>query len=131
VHAWLDRIARGELGVSRARGAPLALGDAQAPLLAWIGETFVPLMQQNQSAFERHRAAGETRFNEAAFEAGRALYDGALLGRPFRSVAKTFQVRVWRDLRRAWDALAPGARDRLAAQLGTPLDPTGTASGAV
>ena len=51
------------------------------------------------------RAAGETRFNEAAFDAGRALYDGTLLGRPFRSVAKTFQVRVWRDLRAAADML--------------------------
>ena len=47
----------------------------------------------------------------------RALYDGELLGRPFRSVAKTFQVRVWRDLRRDWDALAAADRARLEALL--------------
>ena len=88
-----------------------------APLLGWICRTFVPLMQQNHDAWERHRAAGETRFNEAAFDAGRALYDGTLLGRPFRSVVKTFQVRVWRDLRREWDALDTSQRARLEALL--------------
>jgi hypothetical protein len=36
-----------------------------------------------------------------------------LLGQPFRSVAKTFQVRVWLDLRRAWDTLDPPERARV------------------
>jgi hypothetical protein len=54
-------------------------------------------------------------FNEKAFDAGRALYDGVLLGHPFRGVVKTFQVRVWQDLRRAWDGLAADDRARLAA----------------
>ena len=45
---------------------------------------------------------------------GRALYDGELLGRPFRSVAKSFQVRVWNDLRLAWQALPEDARERVA-----------------
>jgi glutathione S-transferase len=128
VQAWIDRIAREGPGGG---GGTLALRDAHGPLLAWVGATFVPLMEQNQAAWERHRAAGETRFNEAAFDAGRALYDGELLGRPFRSVAKTFQVRVWRDLRRAWDALAPAPRDRLAALLGAPLDAVGGPVGTV
>ena len=74
-------------------------------------------MQQNQTAFEQHRARGETRFNEPAFDAGRALYDCVLLGRPFRSVAKSFQVRVWRDLVRVWRALAAEERERLEALL--------------
>jgi glutathione S-transferase len=115
VHAWLVRIERAEFRGHRANGS-LALGPAHAPLLAWIAESFVPLMQQNHDAFEQHRARGVTRFN-AAFDAGHALYDGALGGRRFRSVAKTFQVRVWRDLRRAWDALPADARSGLMALL--------------
>jgi hypothetical protein len=72
-------------------------------------------MQQNFDAWRRQRAAGETRFNEAAFDAGRALYDGTLAGHPFRSVAKTFQVQVWRSLCSEWDALAAEERARLGA----------------
>lgn len=126
VHAWLERIARGDFAGHRRDGG-LALDTPVAPLLAWVAATFVPLMQQNHDAFARHRAAGETRWNEAAFDAGRALYDGTLLGRPFRSVAKTFQVRVWRDLRRAWDALAEAERARVTALLpaGARLDRDG------
>lgn len=36
-----------------------------------------------------------------------------LLGRPFRSVAKSFQMRVWRDLVRAWRALAAEEQERV------------------
>lgn len=100
--------------------AALRLDDAHGPLLQWIGTTFVPLMQQNLAAWERHRASGETRFNEAGFDAGRGLYDGTLRDHPFRSVVKTFQVRVWRDLCRAWDSLPERSRARFAAWL--PLD---------
>jgi hypothetical protein len=74
-------------------------------------------MQQNLGAWQAQRERGETRFNEAAFDAGRALYDGQLLGRPYRSVAKTFQVRVWLDLRRSFDALDRSARSRIEALL--------------
>jgi glutathione S-transferase len=112
VHAWVERIARGDFAGHRAGGA-LALDADLAPLLAWVGEVFVPLMGQNEAAFERHRARGESRFNEAAFDAGRALYDGVLCGHPFRSVAKTFQVRVWRTLCSEWAALAPAERHRV------------------
>jgi len=68
---------------------------------------------QNEDAFEQARAAGETLFNEAAFECDRALYDGQLLERPFRAVVKTFQVRVWRELKASWWALAAQDRDAL------------------
>ena len=127
VDAWLARIEGGEFRGHRADGV-LRLGAEQAPLLAWIAELFVPLMQQNHDAFELHGARGETRFNEVAFDAGRALYDGELCGQRFRSVAKTFQVRVWRDLRRAWNALPAAARSRVTALLppGTDLDHGGS-----
>ena len=110
--AWIDRIARGDFHEHRPDGE-LSLDEVQVPLLSWICRTFVPLMQQNHDAWGRHRAAGEMRFNETGFDGGRALYDGSLLGRPFRSVVKTFQVRVWRDLRGECDALAAHDRARL------------------
>lgn len=113
-HAWVDRIASGDFAAHRT-GAAIALDASHAPLLAWIAETFVPLMQQNRDAWRRHRAAGERRFNEAAFDAGRALYDGVLLGVPFRSVAKTFQVRVWQSLCDEWRRLDGAERARFAA----------------
>jgi glutathione S-transferase len=110
--AWLRRLATGDFGASADRGA-VALDADIEPLLAWVDRTFVPLMRQNQQAYARHQAAGDTLFNESAFDRDRALYDGELLGSPFRSVAKTFQVRVWRDLQVAWRELAASSRERL------------------
>ncbi|MCL4683833.1 glutathione S-transferase family protein [Myxococcota bacterium] len=116
VHAWVERLARHDFR-GHQPAAPVFLGDAHAPLLSWLARAFVPLMQQNHEAWRRHRATGEATFNERAFIGGRALYDGTLLGRPFRSVAKTFQVRVWRELRGSWQALDGDARRRFLARL--------------
>jgi hypothetical protein len=94
-------------------------------LLAIVVESFVPLMRHNALAYDEAHALGETLFNERAFDRGRACYDGELLGRPFRSVVKTFQVRVWREVRAAWGTLPPEARERVAQLL-----PPGTQSDA-
>lgn len=99
------------------KGEP-SLSPLLTPLLGIFAETFVPLMRANEAAYERLRGEGATVFNEAAFDAGLGLYDGELLGHPYRSVAKTFQVRVWRDLRREWAGLDAGSRDRVASLLG-------------
>jgi len=114
--AWVERISDGDFRAHHSDGS-LCLDAGVTPLLHWISRVFVPLMQQNRTAWRRHRAAGETIFNEAAFDAGRSLYDGVLLGQPFRSVAKTFQVRVWEDLQHEWAALSQGDRARLEALL--------------
>jgi len=97
------------------------LGEHLRPLLEIIGATFVPLMRSNEEAYRRHVAAGATLFNEKAFDAGVSLYDGEMLGHPFRSVVKTFQVRVWRELMAQWDALAEQGRARVEAVGGPPL----------
>ncbi len=109
-HEWLCRIRDGE-----GLGSPgaLQLNHALRPLLGSIAATFIPLMRQNARAYQAAREHGESLFNERAFDRGRACYDGELLGRPFRSVVKTFQVRVWRELCDAWDALPDDARVRL------------------
>lgn len=108
--AWLARIRdRGHVG---GRGA-LALGPELAGVFDFIARTFVPLMQQNVRAYDEAYAHGERVFNERAFDTGRALYDGTLLGKPFRAVAKTFQVRVWREIQAAWAALGTDARATL------------------
>ena len=114
--AWIERLSRGDFAAHRPDGA-LAVDAAITPLLDWTCRTFVPLMRQNRDAWMRHQASGERSFNERAFDAGRALYDGTLLGQPFRSVAKSFQVRVWQDLRRDWDALDPESRACLEREL--------------
>ncbi len=115
-HAWLCAIAAGEHAGARGESQ---CSPALRPLLDVIGATFMPLMAQNSAAWEAAVAAGETMFNEAAFDAGRALYDGALRGHPFRAVAKTFQVAVWRELRGRWAAL-PAAGRRQLVDLGLP-----------
>jgi glutathione S-transferase len=109
-HEWLCRIRGGE---HKGGAGALELRHALRPLLAIILETFVPLMRQNARAYQEARERGESLFNEPAFDRSRACYDGELLGRPFRSVVKTFQVRVWRELCDAWDALPEDARVRV------------------
>lgn len=93
----------------------LSLSPVIAPLLDVFFDTFVPLMRANEAAYERLRKAGAAAFNEKAFDTGVNLYDGELLGQPYRSVVKTFQVRVWRELRREWASLPRDARARVAA----------------
>jgi glutathione S-transferase len=110
---WVERLAKGDFTGHRPDGRP-ALDAAVGPLFDWTLRCFVPLMRQNTEAWLREQAVGHTLFNEAAFDAGRALYDGELLGHPFRSVVKTFQVRVWRDLEREWRSLSKANRQRLA-----------------
>ena len=100
---WLCAIRDGRQG-EQGR-ADLGLTSSLKPLLGIITRTFVALMRQNEKAYEHAVADGETVFNEAAFDRHRALYDGHLLGHPFRAVAKTFQVRVWRELKESWQAL--------------------------
>jgi glutathione S-transferase len=106
-YAWLcgirDRAHVGSAGTLR-------LDDRIRALLRCIFDTFVPLMRQNARAYQKARQTGERLFNERAFDRGRSCYDGELLGRPFRSVVKTFQVRVWRELCAAWEALPEDAR---------------------
>ncbi|MFN2426527.1 MAG: hypothetical protein ABR587_08790, partial [Candidatus Binatia bacterium] len=96
---------------------PLFLSPRLGALLDVFTDTFVPLMRANEGAFEK-RAEQQTVFNERAFERGIALFDSVLLGWPYRSVVKTFQVRAWRDLRRDWLALAREDRDQVSALLG-------------
>ena len=109
-HEWLCRIRDGRHVGS---AGTLELSRALCPLLAIIVQSFVPLMRQNARALGEARERGESLFNEKAFDRGRACYEGELLGRPFRSVVKTFQVRVWRELCDAWDALPADDRVRV------------------
>lgn len=100
LRAWLERLHhQGANKLEDGDDPAPAHIDALAPLLNEIVRIHVPLMEQNELAYERHKAAGQTRFNEAAFDRNEALYDGELLGQPFRSVVKTFQVKGWRELK--------------------------------
>ncbi len=112
---WLCAIRDG--GHAEPRGH-LALDARLAPLVRAILDVFPPLMAANARAYEEAVRRGERVFNEAAFDRGRALYEGTLLGHAFRAVTKTFQVRVWRELCAAWGALPAGARGTVAALVG-------------
>jgi len=116
VYDWLENIASGR-HVHTESDAKLQLSGALGPLLNSIMGTFSALMVQNQKAYEIAREQGETCFNEPAFDQQRALYDGTLLGYPFRSVVKTFQVRVWNELRQHWLQLTDTDRSRLSPYL--------------
>lgn len=109
-HRWLLDIRDGK---HRDSAGELVLSPHLQPLLDVIMKTFAPLMVQNSEAYKRFVAMGETVFNEDAFDRVIALYNGELLGQPFRSVAKTFQVRVWRDLCAQWRQLDAANRDML------------------
>ena len=112
LEAWLQRLHDGTQDLPP-RGT-LVLGDSIKPLLAEIFRTHVPLMRQNHSAWRRFKAGGNTRFNEAAFDRNEALYDGILDGHRFRSVARSFQARVWLDCLSRWNALGVAERQTVA-----------------
>ncbi|MEN8720137.1 MAG: glutathione S-transferase C-terminal domain-containing protein [Oceanococcaceae bacterium] len=95
LRAWLGDIAAGR---HAGLPGPLSLHDDLRPLLSWAETCFVPLMNANAAAYERCTSAGQTRWNEAGFDRGEALFDFDWRGGPARTVVKTFQVRVWRDL---------------------------------
>ncbi|MFT7372045.1 MAG: glutathione S-transferase [Oleiphilaceae bacterium] len=108
-YAWLNRIDQHKH--SQQASASLYLSEAIKPLLSTIMLTFSALMVQNAQAYKFAKLKGETLFNEAAFDQGKALYDGKLCGYPFRSVVKTFQVRVWDDIQSAWSKLTAEEKD--------------------
>ena len=93
----------------------LQLGEPLSALINIIGDTFLPLMRLNAAAYKESLQNGNTVFNEAAFNSGKALYSGELMGQPFRCVAKSFQVVVWDDLCAAWHALVDQDKIQLGA----------------
>ncbi len=101
---WLQVLHEGRPTAAQGQ-APLQIDAALEPLLAEIARIHVPLMQQNAAAHAQQQARGGSRFSERAFDRGEALYAGVLDGRPFRSVAKSFQARVWRDCQARWARL--------------------------
>ena len=111
LYAWLQRLHQGDHELLNARGE-LQIDAALTPLLAEISRVFVPLMQQNLTAYERLKGQGETVFNEAAFNTGRSLYIGEIDGQPFCHVAKPFQAKVWRQRLRQWQVLPDTLKQR-------------------
>jgi len=115
--AWLNKIYSKEHQQEQPlhKDEQLHLSDELQPLLNTIMSTFSALMVQNAQAYKLAKQSGETVFNEKAFNQGKALYDGKLCGYPFRSVVKTFQVRVWEELCAAWRALKESEKNEVRA----------------
>ena len=110
LYQWLCFIRDGRHAKS---SGDLYLSEALGPLLDCIISTFIPLMQQNNAAYHQAINQGQTLFNEVAFNRGEALYDGELMGFPFRSVAKTFQVVAWQEICDSWQSLDTSAQNSL------------------
>jgi len=91
---WL----RKSLDSSLTLSAVQRLDDVHRPLLKWASEAFLPLMQQNAQAYALcPREHGGPR-NEMAFDRGVNLFEGHLLGHPYKTVVKDFQYKVYREL---------------------------------
>ena len=110
LYRWLNTL---HTGTPPRIDAPLQIDATLKPLLEEISRIHLPLMQQNAAAHQRLKQQGQRRFNEPAFNAGEALYSGQLDGQPYRSVAKSFQARSWRDCRARWQQLSALDRDQI------------------
>ena len=86
-----------------------------APLVALAAEVFLPFLQANHAAFERHGRPVAREANERAYWRGDKLFEGTMLGMPYRTVVKTFQVAVLHDLQLRFRGLDEPVRRRLQA----------------
>lgn len=109
---WLIRIQHGQHACDHQQGALYASAELK-DLLNTIMGTFSALMVQNEKAYDLAKESGQTLFNEKAFNKNQALYDGQVLGYPFRAVIKTFQVRVWREVKAHWQRLSETDQESL------------------
>lgn len=120
-YGWLCAIRDGQHVLETTVDSEMAIRpkvvSALKPLLDIIMQTYSSLMVQNSSAYDVYKRGGQAVFNEKAFDQQKALYDGELLGYPFRSVVKTFQERVWRENCELWGALSIEDRDALKVML--------------
>lgn len=114
VYTWLNRIHQGDFSQHH-KNHKLQLDLLIQPLINEIIRVFYPLMQQNEDAYIKHKAAGETQFNEVAFWHGKSLYQGELDGQAFTAVAKSFQVKTWQQIKLSWQQLADDQQAQLTA----------------
>ncbi len=120
-YQWLENIRQGKHKTSTSNNNELYLSEHLTGLLHIILQTFVPLMQHNASAYQQAVTNGNTLFNERAFDRRINIYSGTLLGKPFNSVVKSFQVQVWRDLCASYQQLSSADKAALEALIDTPL----------
>ena len=104
VFTWLNKIHHGDFSDNKPY-SQLLIDELLQPLIKEIVRIFYPLMQQNEAAYIKYKASGETVFNETAFWRGKSLYSGELDGQLFSSVVKSFQVKTWRQIKQSWQQL--------------------------
>ena len=118
LHKWLWKIKNNQHALDANGGeSDLKVSDKLIALLDIIMNTFVPLMKQNEAAYEQYTAQGETLFNEEAWRQDKALFEGELMGHPFKTVTKSFTVQVWRDIKDNWASLSDKQRGDLSARV--------------
>ncbi len=106
-YAWLTRLANLNFAPPLKRHNNQNSNNLEllVPLLSEINRTFIPLMEQNSTAVVHYKNTNQQFFNEKAFNIGEALYKGEVDGNTFNSVAKTFQHRVWKEIKQHFQEL--------------------------
>lgn len=118
LHRWLWKIKNNQHSKDlNGSESNLRVSDSLIDFLDIIMDTFVPLMKQNEAAYMQYNAQGQTLFNEAAWREEQALFEGELMGYPFKTVTKTFTLQVWRDIKDSWQALTVKQRLSLSARV--------------
>lgn len=100
--AWLDSIEKNTIQVTREVIEMDVLLSELNPLMDLIIRLFSPIMNQNEQAYQKEICKDTRIFNEPAFDKMQSLYTGTVCGYPYKSVIKTFQVEIWRELRTQW-----------------------------
>ena len=70
-------------------------------------------MKQNAQAFSEAKKYGDTQFNERAFDRRINIYSGKILGLSFKSVVKSFQAQVWKNLQSQWSCLSQAQTEEI------------------
>ena len=115
---WLKR----NLDGSAKLGTDHALGEAQSKLLVWASEAFIPLMSQNAEAYQNCPVEKGGPRNEKAYNRGLNLFEGELMGHPYRTVVKDFQVKTHREILSLFAGLSASDKAKLA-HFGVTLEP--------
>ncbi len=113
-YQWVCRMQAGERGKEDADAAVFTLSiQPLKPLLSEIVDVFFPLLIAMESAYETACTQDQRVFNETAFDKGQSLFTVTLRGQQYTSVVKTFQVKVFRSLKREWLCLSASERTQV------------------
>ena len=109
--AWVERNIDGGATLAAAHSS---WNEGLQHLVKWCANAFLPLMQANADAYAMRPIESGGPRNERAYNAGVGLFSGELLGHPYRTVVKDFQVKTYQELSALFAALDGQTQSQLA-----------------